>query len=116
MTVFWGFLLSRINITNKKLQSVDIDIFTVVKLYDSLTNLATTIRDDFDRFGQEGMNLSKVKVFEHDTMPTKTCKLLPDGTAEGVVLTGREKRRIETFTAVNDNLRYELRKRRDAHQ
>lgn len=34
MTVFWGFIL--IHKTNKKLQSVDIDICTVIHMYDTV--------------------------------------------------------------------------------
>ncbi|KAK4885108.1 hypothetical protein RN001_001379 [Aquatica leii] len=50
MTEFWGFILQRLNDTNKKLQSTDIDLTSALQLYDSLINLMTSTRNEFDYF------------------------------------------------------------------
>lgn len=46
MTVFWNAILERFNGTSKELQKVYIDLGTGVKLYKSLINFITSIRND----------------------------------------------------------------------
>jgi hypothetical protein len=50
MAIFWGFILNRLNVVSKKLQSVEIDITVVLELYDSLINLILSQRDNFNEF------------------------------------------------------------------
>lgn len=53
MTVFWGFLLDRINIVNKSLQSVNINILQAIELYDSLIGVIQSLREQFDYYENE---------------------------------------------------------------
>ncbi|KAK4881740.1 hypothetical protein RN001_005059 [Aquatica leii] len=53
MTCFWNRILQRFNKINKKLQAVNIDLETVILLFDSLYNFLNTLRDDFDTFEAE---------------------------------------------------------------
>lgn len=117
MAVFWGFLLNRLNITNKKLQSVNIDIFTVVQLYDSLIELVTDSRDKFNEFESKAKILSEIQEYEKDTRRIKKRKIQPGESAAGEVeLDGRDKMRVSTFLVVLDNLKSELKRRRDAYE
>ncbi|KAL4121888.1 hypothetical protein QTP88_014308 [Uroleucon formosanum] len=55
MSVVWGFLLSRLNLTSNKLQNVNIDCLDVLKLYDSLIRLIEQTRENFDDFETEAL-------------------------------------------------------------
>lgn len=46
MTIFWTNILERVNKTSKKLQSVDIDLITVVELYQSLIHYIESLRNE----------------------------------------------------------------------
>jgi hypothetical protein len=50
MVTFWSCLLERINAVSKKLQGVEIDLGTVVRLYSSLTIFFENLRDDDTAF------------------------------------------------------------------
>jgi hypothetical protein len=55
MVIFWGFILNRLSIVSKKLQSVEIDITVVLELSDSLINLIVSQRDNFDEFEKKAI-------------------------------------------------------------
>lgn len=48
MTVIWNSILERFNATSLSLQNVDVDLITVVKLYDSLRSFVSQMRYNFD--------------------------------------------------------------------
>ncbi|KAL4098683.1 hypothetical protein QTP88_023234 [Uroleucon formosanum] len=52
MSVVWGFLLSRLNLTSNKLQNVNIDCLNVLKLYDSLIRLIEQNKYLFNLFNE----------------------------------------------------------------
>jgi hypothetical protein len=45
LVIFWSDILERFNMTSKKLQPINIDIFTVVELYESLIHYEIAIRN-----------------------------------------------------------------------
>ncbi|KYN03086.1 Zinc finger MYM-type protein 1 [Cyphomyrmex costatus] len=63
LSIFWEFVLQRINAVSKRLQNDSIDIFLVVNLYDSLIQFVTEIRNDksFDNFEKKALLISKTK-------------------------------------------------------
>src|SRR6218665_2350473 len=48
MTVIWHTILDRFNTTSASLQKVEIDLFTALKLYESLTTFVEEIGGSFD--------------------------------------------------------------------
>lgn len=48
LSLLWGDLLDRFNITSKKLQAADVYVSVVAVLYDSFTNYVASVREDFD--------------------------------------------------------------------
>ncbi|KAL4710117.1 hypothetical protein ACJJTC_016519 [Scirpophaga incertulas] len=117
MTVFWSFILVHMNKTNKKLQSVDIDICTVVQLYDSIIHLISTERGNFDKYEQQALELSLVKEYEKDTKRIRKRKLTADESAEDITssLSGRETFRVTVYLGIIDQIVVELVKRRKAY-
>ncbi|KAL4119589.1 hypothetical protein QTP88_012388 [Uroleucon formosanum] len=71
MSILWGFLLNRLNVVSEKLQKVEVDCGLVVELYDSLIQLITNTRENFDEFERKAIeksvtkNLSDVKAKAH---------------------------------------------------
>jgi len=64
MAIFWGFILSRLNVVSKKLQSVEIDITVVLEMYDSLINLILSQRDNFDEFEKKAILRAQIKEYK----------------------------------------------------
>ena len=54
MTTFWSFLLHRFNVTNKHIQADDIDLHTVVELYNFVIDLIGTCRGISIFFSEAG--------------------------------------------------------------
>jgi hypothetical protein len=46
MSIFWGDLLGRFNAVSKKLQSIDINLYLVVELYESLIQYISNLRNE----------------------------------------------------------------------
>ena len=114
MITFWSCLLERINIVNKKLQGVDIDLGVVVQLYNSLIEYTNSLRNMFNDFLQKAKLKSGIDNFQIIRIHKR--KLQADETREGeFILSGEEKFRIETFTAILDRLNCELIKRTAAY-
>ncbi|XP_065650488.1 uncharacterized protein LOC136078633 [Hydra vulgaris] len=54
----WNSILNSFNATNKKLQSTDIDLHTVLDLYNGLENYLVQIRNDFDVFENKAVEIT----------------------------------------------------------
>lgn len=116
MTVFWGFILERLNKSNKILQSVDIDLSSVVGIYDSLIQLIASLRGKFDYFEEKAKKLSSVDSYKTDLRRKKRRKLQHDETRTNEVeFSSRENFRINTYLVIIDKLSAELTKRREAY-
>lgn len=117
MIVFWGFLLDRINIVNKSLQSVDINILQAIELYHSLIGVIQSLREQFDYYENEAKKIYFLDEFtyENDTKRRKIRSLKSDETRDSrktdVILNGRDNFRISTFNIIIDTLLHQLEKR-----
>ncbi|OCU00520.1 hypothetical protein XELAEV_18006298mg [Xenopus laevis] len=117
MTVFWSFILERFNATSKRLQCVNIDIGTVVKLYDGLTTLVQDTWDEFERFERDAKELSGLEDYDSSTARPRKIKLPFDVSPQGhIQLCPRDKFRVNTFLPILDKLSHELRRRADAYK
>lgn len=74
--IFWGQILHRFNLTNKKLQSVNIDLGVVCELYKSLIIYIIDLRSDknYEYFKQCAVEKSKIKQFQFCTKRSKIRK------------------------------------------
>lgn len=66
MAVFWGSVMNRINSTSKTIQSVDMDISTIVGLYTSLIDYLHVIRDNFNDFEETAKVLTDADYEENE--------------------------------------------------
>ncbi|KAF0722555.1 zinc finger MYM-type protein 1-like [Aphis craccivora] len=112
MAIFWGFILNRLNLVSKKLQSVEIDITVVLKLYDSLINLILSQRDNFDEFEKKAILRAQIKEYK-TTISRKKKRTIPydESRPDDVQLTGRNHFRINTYLTILDKLNNEHQKR-----
>lgn len=115
MVYFWNKILERFNETNKKLQTVNIDLGTVILLYDSLYNFVNTLRDSFDMFETEAINLCKNESYQHDIRREKRRKLQFGEKQEDSALNGKDNFRVEVFLPLIDKLKVELSRRRESY-
>ncbi|KAK4875030.1 hypothetical protein RN001_011452 [Aquatica leii] len=116
MTEFWGFILQRLNDTNKKLQSTEIDLTSVLQLYDSLINLMKSTRNEFDYFEKKTQDLSQLKVYGDKKRTTKRKRQHDELCgSEEAVFNPRENLRVNVFIVIVDNLKTQLEIRRNAY-
>ncbi|XP_045031515.1 zinc finger MYM-type protein 1-like [Daphnia magna] len=73
LTVVWSVVMERFNKTNKLLQTVNIDLGTVVDLYTSLTNFVQEVRSNFTKYETEA-KLMSTEVYEADKRRKRTRK------------------------------------------
>jgi len=118
MAVFWGDVLEILNKTSKKLQSVSIDLITVVQLYDSIIYYVKSARSrnrfmDYESSAKDLSGLSDYK----DNEKRKRRRKLPHGETRSneVTLSGREHFIVMTYFFILDNLQSELQKRKSAY-
>lgn len=117
MSILWGFLLNRLNVVSEKLQKVEIDCGLVVELYDSLIQLVTNTRENFDEFEKKAIEKSVTKEYKDLKTRKKIKSIFYDETRHNDLITsGREKFKIDTFLVILDHLLNELNKRRAAYQ
>nr|XP_047135417.1 zinc finger MYM-type protein 1-like [Hydra vulgaris] len=63
MATLWGDILEKFNKTSKQLQSVEIDLETVVSLYESLIRYVLDLRSMFDIYEERAINKSGHKTY-----------------------------------------------------
>ncbi|CAI6357145.1 unnamed protein product [Macrosiphum euphorbiae] len=116
MSVVWGFLLSRLNVTSNKLQNVNIDCLDVLQLYYSLIRLIEQTRENFDDFETEALAKAVGKNYKITTTRKKKRKVFHDESeSEDVNLSARDSFKIHTFIPILDELKTELETRRHAY-
>lgn len=69
------FIFYRFNSTNKKLQSVNIDLEIVVHLYTSLYDFIHSLRDNFSHFEKLGIELTGENTYNYDLKRKKKRKV-----------------------------------------
>ena len=117
LTVVWSTVMERFNKTNQLLQSVNIDLGTVVDLYTSLTGFVQEVRSSFTKYETEAKLISS-EVYEADQKRTRTRKRFHDeiSSAEPVtpVLTGQSKMKANV-NQILDQLISETNRRKEAY-
>jgi hypothetical protein len=116
MTVIWSNILSRFNATSLSLQKDNIDLLSVVKLYESLIYFVSERRNTFDElektaktyvdnsdYKELGSRIKRRKRFFEESSNST-----PDTDTE---LSPRDGFRIDTFNRILDCLTVELQKR-----
>lgn len=74
MTVIWHTILERFNATSLSLQKVEIDLLSVVKLYDSLISYLLQLRDRFDETDETAKLYVEIKEYKEVTQRIKRRK------------------------------------------
>lgn len=119
-SVLWGEVLERFDKTSKSLQSETMDLNTAVLLLGSLCGFVESLRDEFEKFVQEGKTLSGAEMFSKEKMRNRkrNVRLQPLDYAKGeeAQLTVADEFRVNGFIAVIDTLQIELRKRSAAYE
>ncbi|KAJ8938652.1 hypothetical protein NQ314_011391 [Rhamnusium bicolor] len=116
MCVFWEAILERFHKTNLKLQSIDIDSSDVALLYASLIDFVQSLRNEnmFNTYVSKATEFAE-ESYEYDRQ--RKCKLFPgDFREDEIVLTGREKLKVDSFYAILDKIIVELKKRSTAYE
>ncbi|KAG8451982.1 hypothetical protein GDO86_003968 [Hymenochirus boettgeri] len=117
LTVFWSYILERFNATSRRLQSTDIEVSSVVRLYGGLLTLLQETRDGYDRFEKEAKDMSGLEEYKGATERERKIKLPFDVSHKGqVIQTPKDKFRVNTFLVMLDRLTSELQKRAEAYQ
>lgn len=118
MTIFWTNILDRVNKTSKKLQSVDIDLITVVELYESLIHYVESLRneDSFKIFEDIAIKKSGIKDYnDHNKRKRKRKIHVDENNDNEVLFSERDYLIINTYYVILDKLSYELKRRKLAY-
>lgn len=118
MSIFWGQILHRFNITNKKLQSVNIDLGVVCELYKSLITYIIDLRSDenYDYFKQWAIEKSKIKQFQSSTKRSKIRKQFFDEGPFKETTVEYFHFKVNTYFVILDQLRSQLEKRNEKYK
>lgn len=115
MMELWCDILERIQKVSQTLQKVDTSLERVVILYDSLVSFMDSLREMFSVYEEKANKLCDAD-YETSYKRQKKRKLQDDESKDNeVILHGRDKFRVETFYAVIDNLKCQLKKRKTAY-
>ncbi|KAL4089440.1 hypothetical protein QTP88_024475 [Uroleucon formosanum] len=117
MTEFWNDVLHTFNKTSKLLQSVQIDLSTVVELYNSLFSYVKSVREMFqtyyDAAKEKFIDCNKIPEFENKQRKRK--KHFDESNDPGHTFDSQNNFKINTFYVICDNLTVELNKRKSAY-
>lgn len=117
MTEFWNDVLHTFNKTSKLLQSVQIDLSTVVELYNSLVAYVKSVREMFqtyeDAAKEKFIDCDKIPEFENKKRKQK--KHFDESNDPGHTFDTQNNFKMNTFYVICDNLAVELNKRKFAY-
>ena len=103
----WNDILTRFNRVSKFVQAADADISTINSLISSLKSFVQSLRDDFDRYEQEGKKIAPDAVFvdEQRRPRVRSSRVTKnEGNAEDTIPKGSNKFRVEVFIPILDSL------------
>jgi len=114
LTALWNDILERFNCISKKLQSVHIDLTTVVTLYKSLIHYIQDLRNSFAYYEKLGKEKSGVDQYK---IERKRKRKMPYGESNQNNSTFQQSDsfRVNIFTVILDSLLTELNKRKSAY-
>jgi len=110
--------LDRFNATSKLLQNVDIDIGIALELYRSLIDFVGSLRSD-EMFEVYVEKAKCIIPEEYEFNSKRSCKRklqLGESKENEIIMTGKNKFRVETFYVILDRVRSELEKRHSAYE
>ncbi|KYN06054.1 Zinc finger MYM-type protein 1, partial [Cyphomyrmex costatus] len=112
MVVVWSDILERFDKTNKSLQRVNIDLTTVVQLYNALHTYIVSLRNRFDHYEIQAKELSQCNDYarENQRRRRRTAKF-DEVNDNDVILDTKANMRVNTFLVILDRLAGELEKR-----
>jgi len=114
LTKLWNDILERFNCISKKLQSVQIDLTTVVSLYKSLINYIGDLRNSFSFYEKLGKEKSGVEEYKIERKRKKKMTY-GESNQDNPTLQQSDSFRINTFIVILDSLLTELNKRKNAY-
>ncbi|KAK4009533.1 hypothetical protein OUZ56_018667 [Daphnia magna] len=91
------------------LQSVEIDLGTVIDLYDSLGEFLESARSNFELYEEEGNKLANIQTYADEEKRKRTRR----HSAEDTVFSGSSKMRADVYE-IFDRLTSELVRRKEA--
>lgn len=114
LTTLWNDILEKFNCISKNLQSVHIDLTTVVTLYKSLIYYIQDLRNSFAFYETLGKEKSGVDQYK---IERKRKRKMPYGESNQNNSTFKQSDsfRVNTFTVILDSLLTELNKRKSAY-
>jgi len=116
MICMWTPILQRFNMTSVTLQSIDIDLITVVTLYKSLETYLEDIRNKFDFFLEQAKIMSSEECFSWEISRKKTRKrFFDENETDEAVLESSQKMKCEVFLVIIDRLIINLHERKLAY-
>lgn len=105
MICLWTPILKRFNATSVTLQSTNIDLSTVTKLYESLESYIKNIRNNFDYYLLEAQKMSGKTYFESTNSRRKKRVVFIDETlTDEVSFQGADKMKNDVFLVILDHL------------
>lgn len=116
MAVFWAAILDRINGVSISLQKKTIELRTAVDLLKSLLDFLISQRDLFDDYETKANEKTDTQYSDENQRERKRKRHHDDGSAEEVVLRGKEKLKVDTYLPVLDMLFTELSRRLEAYR
>ncbi|XP_025424288.1 zinc finger MYM-type protein 1-like [Sipha flava] len=118
MICIWNSILNSFNATNKKLQSTDIDLHTVLELYNGLENYLVQIRDDFDVFENKAVEITGCSEYTKDSKRKKKRKAMADESRSQPLteITGKIDFIRNVYYVIIDTLKCQLSSRRQAYE
>ncbi|XP_025407400.1 uncharacterized protein LOC112681350, partial [Sipha flava] len=118
MICIWNSILNSFNATNKKLQSTDIDLHTVLELYNGLENYLVQIRDNFDVFENKAVEITGCSEYTKDSKRKKKRKAMADESRSQPLteITGKIDFIRHVYYVIIDTLKCQLSSRRQAYE
>ncbi|CAI6358959.1 unnamed protein product [Macrosiphum euphorbiae] len=118
LSIFWGQILHRFNLTSKKLQAVNIDLGVVCELYKSLITYIIDLRSDknYEYFKQCAIEKSKIKQFQSCTKRLKIRKQFFDEGPSKETTVEYSDFKVKTYFVILDQLRSQLEKRNEKYE
>jgi hypothetical protein len=119
MCVIWKDLLKNIDIVNKALQEPGIELFTIVKLYDSLLAHFQIMRSKFDVFETIARKLTSSnykECAERKRTRSSFADEVLDNTDPSLSLSANDKFRAQSFYLIIDRFITEMTERRETYK
>ncbi|XP_046587865.1 zinc finger MYM-type protein 1-like [Neodiprion lecontei] len=117
MVVTWSDILERFEKTNKSLQRVNIDLTTVVQLYDALQAYVIDLRDRFNHYEAKAKELSQCNEYAHENRRRRRRTVKFDEVNDNeAIFDEKQNMRINMFLVILDRLSGELERRSLAYK